>query len=417
LEQRDKWAWDQPELQEQVLLLRRIVADPEFRTLNRVYRAQILTNLGNIFSTLGRVVEGVKYRDRALEARPKFGMALGTRAESLVAYGSALYRVGDTGAFFRAAHRGFANTTDEDTYYESDYTATRKKWRGRVAELEKWLKANRLDAPIDRPSGSTEEERAYWDWCAAQRLFLDPLNDLGGEAVAGADRLHLPAIVPHDARSEMLVGYLDAMQQEYASARWTLYEALTIEEKHFSDSALAPHDTGDEPVYGLRMERLKSTYRLAYSIFDKIAFFLDAYFALGIKKVSFRRVWDKTKATAFASKENWPLRGLYWLSRDLFEEDFMGVTEPEAQAITEIRNHLEHKYLRVVRDYPSAGAATFATDPLAYVVTQSDFERHAAHLLELARAALIYLVLAVHSEERRKKMDGVTGPKTKLPRL
>ncbi len=410
------WAWDQPELQEQVLLLRRIVSDPAFPAIQPMYRTQVLTNLGNIFSTLGRIVEAVELRDRALQINPKFGMALGNRAKSLAYYGGALYQRKDQRKFIAAAATGFAEATAEDAYYEMDYTPTINQWREQREKWDSWLGQNPLETPRDR-SVWPESSHAYRDWCSIERLFLDPLNDLGAITTAAGDHLHLPAIVPRDARSEMLMGYLDTMKQEYASARWTLYEALTSGDEHPSDTGLAPHDTGDEPVYGLRIERMKTTYRTAYSIFDKISLFLDAYFSLNIKRVTFREVWKKARETPFASAQNWPLRGLYWLSRDLFEPEFMAVTDPDSQAVAEIRNHLEHKYLRVVRDGVTDGGASATADPLVYIVKQGAFEKRTLRLLNLARAALIYLVLAIHAEEHRKKKAGISGAKTTLPRL
>ncbi|MDB5072641.1 MAG: hypothetical protein JWM87_3752 [Candidatus Eremiobacteraeota bacterium] len=169
---------------------------------------------------------------------------------------------------------------------------------------------------------------------------------------------------------------------------------------------------GDEPVYGLRIERMETTYRTTYSISDKISFFLDAY----LEKVTFREVWTKTKGTPFASAQNWPLWGLYGLSRDLFEPDFMAVTQPDSEAVAEIRNHLEHKYLRVVRDDVATGGVRVNADPLVYVVKQHAFEKRTLRLLNLARAALIFLVLAIHAEERGKENAGISGPKTTLPR-
>src|SRR5690606_18980409 len=100
-----------------------------------------------------------------------------------------------------------------------------------------------------------------------------------------------------------------------------------------------------------------------YSILDKAAFFLNAYFELGHKpkNVSFRSVWYESKGTAprsllrrFVDCPNWPLRGLFWLSKDVFEEEFRAVTEPDAEALNEIRNHLEHKYLQLHEDWAAS---------------------------------------------------------------
>jgi hypothetical protein len=419
----DKLDWKQPELQEEMLLLRRVAANPSFPELHRVQQAQVLTNLGNVFSTVGRVVEAIELRDRVLTMIPRFGMARGTRAESIMAYGQALQRTKDRLPFLRAAVQGFASATSEEAFYESaGYEGVVEKWRAKLNELSELLSRNTPADEIRRQETGNAPSIPYRQWCLDQRLYLSPLNDLGSADDAASDRLHLPAPVPHNARSEMLMGYLDAMQQELVSARWSYYEATSLACPHDSDATLHIHDTGDGPVYGLRVERMKSVFRTAYSVMDKIAFFLNAYISLGMqpRDISFRRIWFeknlRSTPAALAKSENWPLRGLFWLSRDLFEPEFVDITEPDAKALAEIRNHIEHKYLRVVK-HDVAAPVVVGRDPLIFVVDQKSFEDRTLRLLKLARAALVYLVLAVHVEEMKQPPVPQGTRKTALPRL
>ncbi|MCB9422966.1 MAG: hypothetical protein H6667_24410 [Ardenticatenaceae bacterium] len=98
---------------------------------------------------------------------------------------------------------------------------------------------------------------------------------------------------------------------------------------------------------------------MTYSLFDKISYFLNAYLALKIPetRVNFRTIWytnqqrNKGLKSEFKDRQNWPLRGLFWLSKDLYEdkEGFKNSTEPDAHNLADIRNHLEHKYLYPAR--------------------------------------------------------------------
>ena len=115
-------------------------------------------------------------------------------------------------------------------------------------------------------------------------------------------------------------------------------------------------NTLDYPSYGLSAEKIRTAYRTAYSLFDKIAFFLNQYMALGHadQDVSFRAVWRPKKGkgprgilAALAASKNLPFRGLYWVSKDLFEEAFADVADPDARALHELRIHLEHRYVKV----------------------------------------------------------------------
>ncbi|CEG09722.1 hypothetical protein BN961_03152 [Afipia felis] len=146
---------------------------------------------------------------------------------------------------------------------------------------------------------------------------------------------------------------------------------------------------------------MKAAYRIAYSIFDKIAFFLNDYAALGIKPrdVYFKTLWygnphKKPPAirNEFTSSRNWPLRGLYWVSKDLFDPVLQGVMEPEAQQLYFIRNKLEHSYLKVHEILlPRSGGDPISdmfTDRLAYSIARDDLQAKTIHLYRLARAGL-----------------------------
>jgi hypothetical protein len=188
-----------------------------------------------------------------------------------------------------------------------------------------------------------------------------------------------------------------------------LWEGINSGEPHFSDREVLLYNTLDYPSYGLSVEKVKIAFRMTYSILDKIAYFLNHYLALSIpeKRVSFRTIWrEKDNGPVrdrFAKSENWPLRGLFWLSKDLFEGDIRDSTEPEARALAELRHHLEHKYVKVHEMLlPPMSIGDPFHDTLAHAITRSDLEQRTLHLMQLSRSALIYLSLGMHREERER---------------
>lgn len=414
---RDDFDWVQPELERALLAFRRVLANDAFSIWPPVRRAQVFTNIGNIASTLGRVTEAIYYRDEAIRTVPRFGMALGTRAESLDAYRGILYRSKDKNSLVAGAAAGFEAATAPDAFFENpEYGSVKARWAARRDELQAWLCENRVDPLSEYAIDPQTEERAYFRWCLVERLMLNPLNELGPIEAAASDSLHLPPVAPHDGRAELLFGLLDGMKQEYSSARWSYFETQDSLVSHFSDAALAPHDTGDEPLYGLAVERMKSSYRTVYSLFDKIALFVNIYFGVGLDAagVTFSKIWreKKTLRPIFAASRNWPLRGLYWIARDLYEPGFQDATEPDARAMALMRQYLEHRYLRVV----STGRPPVeVVSPELFVVDHTDFGRRTLKLLRLGRAALAMLVSAVYVEERQRGPN--RGTWAKLPRL
>jgi hypothetical protein len=187
---------------------------------------------------------------------------------------------------------------------------------------------------------------------------------------------------------------------------------------HFSDRDVFLLTTEPRPSLSLAVEKVKTAYRVAYSIFDKVGFFINSYMELGIpeERVSFRRLWRTDEKKPVLRKEfdltgNWGFCALYWLAKDFFEKENDEVAEPQARGLRDIRNHIEHKYLRVtVAESPAA-----PVDDLAFMVSREQFEGKALHLLKLARSALIYLAIGVGFEERRREPDRAGMPIEEIP--
>ena len=126
-------------------------------------------------------------------------------------------------------------------------------------------------------------------------------------------------------------------------------------------------------------------------------------------QVSFRKVWyvdgkqEKGLRPEFDSCQNWPLRGLFWLAKDLHENDenFHAALEPLAREVATLRNQLEHKYAKVTSEAQNelVGSEGVPPDPIAHRISRRDLEAKALAMLKTARAALIYLSLSVHAAE------------------
>ena len=327
------------------------------------------------------------------------------------------------------AHKSLSAALADETEYEGggyhDAKAFFANVRDQIAariDVEEVERAMVLDG---QEIGASDEERAYRLWCLDRTLFLNPLNDLGPHSIAAHDVLHLPSFVTSIDEPPALLGLFNQLKQEFVTARWLYYDGTRSEVVHFADRDVSLFNTLDYPTYSIAIEKVKAAYRLAYSIFDKIAFFLNAYLDLKLdsSRVYFRGVWYVNADRKLGIRpeldrsENWPLRGLYWLAKDLFDKDFHDVTEPDAQVLYAIRNQLEHRYLKVHEIYSQPANPTTADrmwiDSLAYSIQREDFEAKTLRILRQARAGLVYLSLAMHREERRRakgKGDARTIP-------
>ncbi len=374
------WEWEQPEIEEEIVCLRLATRGSDIQGFPTVRLCQIYTNLGNTLNTIGRFVEAIGYWQVVLRLDETFPMALGNLSKGLFSYARALYDDGH-----RAVLLTFAYGHVKQALEGSLHPDARSAFNNLRDRLEKTVPMQVLEGNIsleDHSLGETNEEIGYRRWCLREVLFLNPLNDLGRFPIAAADPLTAPSMAMPFRAGPYYHGFYNALKQEYASARFLAYEGLNTRAAHFSDRGVLLYNTLDYPAYGLGIEKLKAAFRMAFSLFDKIAFFLNDYLGLGFPEhqVTFRSLWyvshdpKRGLRPEFAARENWPLRGLYWLAKDIYTDEpgFREALDPEAEPVKEVRNQLEHKYLKIHEMGPrkpgkqTGGDAVFI-DGLAHV--------------------------------------------------
>ena len=325
-----EWQWEQPTLAREIFYLRRAVSHERFTQIPEILKCKCLNNLGSRLRVAGRAIEALACWRRALDVERNFGMALCNRARILTAYAEALEDTGQRVLFLWVAHKEAAAAlaptaiyTDVRDELTQENVKTLKKWIESVVDVEGMAK---IDPLSGQDTAATEEERDYRHWCLINCLYLNPSNDLGPNTVATDDSQGLAAhVVPVDA-PHIFESFFDQMKQEYVSARWLLYEGLTVRIPHFSDRDVFVSATEPLPSLSLAIEKIKSAYRTSYSLFDKVGFFINAYMELGIpeKQVSFRTLWrtgDKSPIRSeFDLTGNWGFCALYWLAKDFFEK-------------------------------------------------------------------------------------------------
>jgi hypothetical protein len=259
----------------------------------------------------------------------------------------------------------------------------------------------------------TEDEIDYRTWCSENKLFINPLNDVLTESVVANDYLFTPAMVLKVDEKPIYQSMFNQLKQEYVSARYLFYEAFLSSEIHFSDKEVTLMDTLDYSVYSLSIEKVKIAFRICYSIFDKISYFLNLY--LGLEndpaKVSFRKIWFKNLNKnqglnkIISKSNNWALRGLFWLSKDLYEKDFDVIIEPEAKELANVRNYIEHKSFKVVDSFNS----DWTQETETYEIDRGLFEDKTFKILKLSRSALMYLSFLIYEEESNRQRNRDKG--------
>ena len=410
------WDWEQPDGIQNLLLLRRAIGESAFEVIEPTVSCQIRTNLANRLNTLGRPVAANEQWLQVLDTEPRFAKALAARARAIAFYARMLYDEGHTSFLLAAARSLFEAALDVDSLWESgdrDYIAPALFEEHK--QIASYLISITHNDSLDLnqwPLGATEEERSYRHWCLRERLFLNPMNDAYTESVAATDVLHLPSHSYKIEEAPRFPAYYNLLKQEYISARYRLFYATHKDDPDFLMRDVLMLDGGTDQALGHYTEELRAAFRSAYAIFDKIGLFLNDYYHIGLRPrdVTFRNVWLETPGSpvsgirpVFKGHPNWPLRGLYFLSKDLFDSAFEEVSEPDAADLARLRQQVEHRFLSVQHIPKGESTETHR------LVSIEDFQDKTLRLLKMTREALIYLSLTMHREEvlREKATENV----------
>lgn len=395
------------ELESQIIHLRTALAiSNELPADTR--KSEVLTNLGNLFNTIGRFSESLQYYREALLITPGFGQTLANYSNTVLGYARILYDGGQQLYFFKEAYNKL-----DDSLKAKLYDETRNNVKMVREQIESLFNNNELQYDFKEGSfelGDTVEEITYRKWVLKNVLFLNPMNDVTTESIAAHDCLLLPSLTSNDNTPEFYQILFNQIKQEYSTARYMFYESYHSSNPHYSDRGNLQLDFSKGINYSLAVEKLKTTFKICYSIFDKIAYLLNDYLELewSLNSVSFRRIWysnrkgsgvsvlDKISAT-----ENWAFRGLFWLNKDFYEKSVPYLTsiEPESRELADIRNFMEHKSFNIISNSMEIPIENLDK---SYWIKREDLEQKTLALMQKVRAAMIYLSLGINIEEYKK---------------
>lgn len=408
---RENFPFETPELEKQITHLR--IAISLIDNENPYLKCQILTNLGSLFSHLGRVSEAQEYFDKCLNIDSNFGMAIGNKGFALGYYSKLIFDKDQQLIFLREARKYLLKSIDCNDIYEE----AKLDFQKHLQEINKYIPKEYLKAELKydyKHKNKTKEELDYRKWCSSNRLFVNPLNDIFDTEIVEHDYLFVPSMTLKNDEKPIYQSIFNQIKQEYITSRYFFYESLLINKVHFADKDVTLMNINDFSIYSIHIEKIKISFRMSYSIFDKIAYLINIYFDLGHSNsnVNFRNVWFKNKGKnktlheKIQSSNNWALRSLYWLSKDFYDKDFNNSIEPESVDIATIRNFLEHKSFKIIEAY----IPNWTNQTETYEIERELFYDKTFKLLKTCRSALMYLTFSLYLEEEKKGKGSITIP-------
>ena len=227
----------------------------------------------------------------------------------------------------------------------------------------------------------SKKQSNYLMWCAGNRLFINDLNDVSVSEIVYQDIINLPSISqvinPTLSMYEELMyhGNFDELKNDYCYARYLIFSAKDIPDDytHFFNDTYSHVEDMSYSITNLKSSHYKSAFRILYSLFDKIAYFIHRFFDLNDiendHKISFDSIFRKIGEKKWKphlklkNSQNYFIHALFYVLKDIRDvKDSTYVSywiDPDAKAFSEIRNAIEHRSLKIVDDF-------------GYTLTQSD---------------------------------------------
>ena len=395
----------------------------EQRKDNSVLMASIYTNYANELFDRYRVIEALRFYRRAISLEPNFGMALGNYGRALSFYANLVNNENEYDALHCYAYQSFKKALEVND--SNVYEGARKAFERRIEEYQQFQSEEYLLASIVYSDYVCENtsERAYRQWCLEQHLFLNPLNDLMNLEIAFA---YDPLTIANYTETERdkkagepsepprWYAMLNQIKEEYIYARFLYYKSTQEKQKvHYADKDVKLADY-DGIGYSIRLEQLKSSFRILYSIFDQVAFAVNAFWELNFperyadashifdEKARVPRIDSFHNDFLKRAEYNRALMALYWSHLD-FTKQFEKSEFASDKELKDLRNAFEHKFVKVHVDQKGKDTPKklkIENDDF-YHISEEQLESYTFRLLQLAREWIMELVYAINIERER----------------
>lgn len=371
-------------------------------------KKQIFVNFGNCLDTLGRGVEALNTYDRAIKIDKNFSMAIGNNAKALRFFAdiSGQYR----GAIYLEAYQAIKSIINNKDLISIGGLGAKKSFENELQKIEKLFKdKNDLTKELKHSKYSTtklsEFEKFYLEFCVKEKLFLNfHIHENQCES-AITDPIFISMITKIDDNDTFyqLAKYINQIKEDYSVARLLLVQSQFKREDFNNISRRTTFvNTLDYSQFNLYFGLLKSAFKEAYNILDKIAVFINDYYKLGLSqdKIYFTTIWQKDKKIReeILKSKNISLYALYDIYQDFKADHYKNIQN--------IRNASVHRKLVIFDSVLTDWDKKDDKHNIGYDTMLNE----TTNLLRLTKSAIIYLINFVNSEEEKKRKNGLIAP-------
>lgn len=336
-------------------------------------KSMICTNLANHLSSQGRALCCIELYDEAIQLDNN-PVAYVAKARNELFIADSIYDPGHREYHYYTAAKLLEKLKPFEDSLEQEQRIPIDEG-GELHHFRNWYHANYEDDSFNyfdefEKQFESERQKSYLSWCAENRLFLNDLNDVCKSEIVYQDVLGLSSFTQrfNDLLTETdkltYHGNYDEIKNDYCYARYLMYQATSIEndETHYFNKTFQHVDSRCGAIDNLKVSHLKSAFKILYSLFDKIAYFIHRFFDLNDiskdNKIYIDKLFQKLNSNGWKPNEkledgqNYFINALFFILQDLRDvKGFESVSkwiDPNAEKFSEIRNAMEHRSLVVV---------------------------------------------------------------------
>lgn len=357
---------------------------------------KVLTNLAGNLAQTGRVVDSIRLYQTVLRRTPQFPQALIGLAENLD-YWATISGCAHTKAFYSLIYLNYESGLRNGNIppiIKEGILEKHAAYKEKILELGISMK--------NLPEEFSEIDKEYETHSAYRKFCLDRYLTLNEHAIyctckeASQDNLS----IGHDRiavtgnkvpKMELLLNRLKA---EFGLARKLFFESLTRK----TEDEIVYNELGDNEVINESSEKLRTSFKLCFGIFDKIAHGICFFYELvdnPKENIYFNTFWENNakRWEKIRFMRNPHLVALYSISNDL------NVKNGEFGFYKEWRNGLEHNLIVLTdNDSNTDPFQIFSEKRFVRTVSFDFFQSQALLLLQLCRTAIFSFTYAIRME-------------------
>ena len=402
---------DNKNLQNAKYYYRKTLEDIEYIDLKS--KIQLWTNYGNCLDSLGRHMEAMYVYDEVLNTDPDFAMALANKALSIKFFAdiSGVYRK----EMYILSHQMLKSALKKNSLIEFGGISAKRFFELQTQLIERMFRDKALlNKNIQHPKYDTvrmsQFEKYYLNFCVRHKLFLNFHIHQKECKASILDSVFISIITPINDTVTFykLAKQINQIKEDYVVARLLLAQSQfeNVDLNNISNRT-AFVDSLDYSIFNIYIGLLKSAFKEAYDILDKIARFINEYYQLGFNgDIYFSTIWQCKN-----NKNEWRINPKILDSENLslyaLYDIFLDFKSHYYNRIRKIRNASVHERL-VIYD---SELTDWDKKTDKYNIGYKTMVSQTIRLLQLVKSCIIYMINFVQLEEnkKRKKLNGLIG--------